>query len=366
MTLCGIVVAVSLWGGDGLGIGDAASPIDIAHWLKGDPISEFEPGRIYVLEFWATWCGPCVGNMPHLSAVQERYADRGVSVIGVSDEPLQKVVHFLTGTDRGDGRRHFERTRYALATDPDRSAFDDYMNAAEQRGLPTAFVIGRDGRIEWVGYPGPDSMDEPLRLIVEGAWDRAAHRADFERKRQEGAELWRAKSKLNMAIKSADWEAAIEALDSIIAQGGDRYIGTKIGILLSKLEEYDRGHAYARQVMNRAWDDNDWLLMQVAWAVSGTAKYPVAPGHADLELALQAITRANELTDWKDDGHLSMQAGIEFEMGRYEQAVEHQEMALARIRTLEEKVSEDQLEGFRELVDKYARKLERYRQAAGG
>lgn len=354
-------MSVLLSGGDGLGIGDIAPPLDIAHWIKGEPVTGFKPGRIYVLEFWATWCGPCVANMPHLSEVQERYTERGVTVVGVSDEALQKVVHFLATTNRGDSKRHFERTRYALATDPDRSVFNDYMKAAAQDGLPTVFVIGRDGRIEWIGYPAARFMDEPLEQIVEGSWDRAAHKAEFERQRQEGAELRRAKSKLNMAIKSADWEVAIVALDSIIAQGGDIYIGTKIGILLSKTEAYDRGHAYARQVMSRAWDDNDWLLMQVAWAVSGTTKYAVAPEHADLELALEAITRANELTDWKDDGHLSMQAGIEFEMGRYEQAVEHQEMALVRIRAHAKEVPEHDLEGFRKLVDKYVRTLERYR-----
>ncbi len=78
-----------------LTIGDTAPPIDIAHWIKGDKIEEFESGKVYVMEFWATWCGPCRASMPHLSKLQEQYTDYDVTFIGVSDEDLQTVVSFL-------------------------------------------------------------------------------------------------------------------------------------------------------------------------------------------------------------------------------------------------------------------------------
>ena len=51
-------------------------------WLKGTPIQGFERGRVYVVEFWATWCGPCIAAMPHLSRVADKYKRR-VTVIGV-------------------------------------------------------------------------------------------------------------------------------------------------------------------------------------------------------------------------------------------------------------------------------------------
>src|SRR5262245_37682169 len=67
-----------------LTIGSEAPPLAITHWMKGEEVTTFAPGQVYVLEFWATWCAPCVANMEHLSLVQERYRDKGVHVIGLS------------------------------------------------------------------------------------------------------------------------------------------------------------------------------------------------------------------------------------------------------------------------------------------
>src|SRR5678816_220472 len=61
--------------------GDAAPPIAIGKWVKGGPVTGFERGRIYVVEFWATWCVPCVKSMPHLAEVQAKYREKGLTVI---------------------------------------------------------------------------------------------------------------------------------------------------------------------------------------------------------------------------------------------------------------------------------------------
>ena len=85
--------------GPTLSIGDDAPALDISHWVKGNQVEAFEEGKVYVVEFWATWCGPCRMSMPHLSSLQEKYADYDVTIVSVSDEPLATVVDFCPNTD---------------------------------------------------------------------------------------------------------------------------------------------------------------------------------------------------------------------------------------------------------------------------
>ena len=66
-----------------LKIGDPAPILRPMVWIKGEPITHYEPGRIYVVEFWATWCSPCIDAVPRLTALQSKYPDK-VTVVGVN------------------------------------------------------------------------------------------------------------------------------------------------------------------------------------------------------------------------------------------------------------------------------------------
>ncbi|MGX9121061.1 TlpA disulfide reductase family protein, partial [Mesorhizobium sp. BHbsci] len=64
---------------------DSPAPaIKVQSWLRGEPLTAFQPGKLYIVEFWATWCGPCVSAMPHLAELQDKYKDSGLEVVAVA------------------------------------------------------------------------------------------------------------------------------------------------------------------------------------------------------------------------------------------------------------------------------------------
>ena len=59
-------------------IGKPPPPIQVAKWVKGEPLQEFEKGKVYVVDFWATWCGPCIAAIPHLTRLRERHGGKEI------------------------------------------------------------------------------------------------------------------------------------------------------------------------------------------------------------------------------------------------------------------------------------------------
>ena len=160
----------------------------------------------------------------------------------------------------------------------------------------------------------------------------------------------------------------IVELEGFIALGHDGYIPTKLAIILSKVKDRKRGYVYANELIKRAWDDNHWLLAQVAYAVThgistggGKDKYIVDENMRDYELGVTTLTRANEITNWESYSYLASLAEVEFKSKRLNQAVEHQAMAVKQLTALEPKIQVHELDGFRELIAKYQAQLEQYK-----
>src|SRR5947209_20553147 len=83
--------------GFALRVGDTAPKFETGKWIRGAPVTGFEKGKTYLIEFWATWCEPCRAAMPLLSAIQKKYADDGLVVIAqnVWEQDLSLLEPFL-------------------------------------------------------------------------------------------------------------------------------------------------------------------------------------------------------------------------------------------------------------------------------
>ena len=149
-----------------LKVGDKAPALSVEDWVKGKKVEKFESGKVYVVEFWATWCGPCIEGIPHLTELQKEYKDKKVTILSIAssergadnNSKLKGVENFV--------KKQGEKMGYTVGYDSDRSMSKDWMTPAGRSTIPSAFLVGSDGKIAWIGHPA-QGLDESLKKAVE-------------------------------------------------------------------------------------------------------------------------------------------------------------------------------------------------------
>ena len=152
-----------------LKVGDAAPPLTVSQWIKGDPVARFEPGKTYVLDFWATWCVPCRMAMPHLTDLVKQYPDIVFIGQNISEDDVDGVKPFLNEMgDKIGFRVALDDTR----TNPAGAMAAGWMEAAGVETIPLTFIVDQAGKIAWIGHPM--ELDPVLKQIKAGTFDAQA------------------------------------------------------------------------------------------------------------------------------------------------------------------------------------------------
>ena len=132
-----------------LGVGSVAPALEGVTWVQGEEVKSMdEKGKLYIVECWATWCGPCVQIIPHMNDLHKKYADKGLVIVGMNvwEEGLEKTQKFVA--DQGEGMSY----RVAYSGGKQSKFTQSWLEASQTNGIPQAFVV-RDGKIVFKGHP---------------------------------------------------------------------------------------------------------------------------------------------------------------------------------------------------------------------
>jgi len=300
-----------------LKVGDPAPRLQCGKFVHGDPVRSFEQGKIYVVEFWATWCGPCTESIPHVSQLQTKYKDKAVVVIGQNcGEEEEEVAKFVKGM--GD-KMNYRVALDHVSQDEEGAMSQAWLQAAGEGGIPTAFVVDRQGKIAWIGHPM--GLDAVLEGVVAGTFDPQKAAAE------EAAEL-AAQGKIEEQIEKAMESSDLSAIDKLIQEHPkmvEELEQAKFVILLEK-KDSAAVNALASKLIERQPDDIETLFWVAAALVDPESKLD----KPDLDLALKAAVRANELTKGEDADILDNLARVHFTRGEVDKAIEIQTEAVAK------------------------------------
>jgi len=149
-------------------IGDLAPGLNIKEWVKGTPIDSFKKGKVYVLDFWATWCGPCLAAMPHLSALANQYNGQATfAAIDVKESYANFARNDKQIKDFVDQIGNKMSLNVGLMEDT--STVRNWLDAFQIRSIPTSYIIDGQGRVAWIG--NPSGVDTVLQKITNNTWD---------------------------------------------------------------------------------------------------------------------------------------------------------------------------------------------------
>jgi thiol-disulfide isomerase/thioredoxin len=338
-------------------VGKVPPPLAVAKWVKGTALSKFEPGKVYVVDFWATWCGPCKAAIPHLTRLQKEHAGK-VEVIGVSilehmtDETdtsyMEKVAKFVDLM--GD------QMDYRVAVDgPEKTMDKTWFKPTGTGGIPTAYIIDQQGRVAWTGIGSPDTVSRIVGLVLDGKFDpakEAEYQKQLEAQAKERAKADMAAAAsgaserdktfpgLDAALKRGDTAAALEILNQAFAKDptlerNPAAYQQKFMLLMSSGKRADV-EAFSRYLMKQYPDDIgivDWIAA-ILVSPSEDSRYDAK---LTLEASQKSFDAAKPDSRWQQFAKWRL-AWAQFHAGQTEKALATAKDGVASVERLKGKV----------------------------
>lgn len=334
-----------------LKVGSPAPKVQFAKWIKGKQFDKLESKGIYVMEFWATWCGPCKVAMPHVTELAKKYPKitfTGVSIFeDQKDEKfLENVATFVKGNTKNMGYN-------VAADDTDQFMAKTWMDAAGLNAIPATFVV-QDGKVAWIGHPM--ALDPVLEKMAAGNFNVDAEAKKAEEETAKGLRMRNAVGPINQAANGGDFPKAIDLADrALMANPEFRQELSMIKFQLMMISGDERMGPWAKELSTSLFKNDALALNQMAWSIlDEEANIP----HRDFPAALVVAERAVEASEGKDWMIVDTLALAQFKNNLFAKALENQRLAakmMAKAKDVDDKTRKDVLA-----------RLERFEKAAKG
>lgn len=356
LVLTGLLLTSIAFAKPTLKVGDKAPAIQVSSWVKGEPVKSFEKGKVYVVEFWATWCGPCKTSIPHLTEMAHKYKGK-VNFVGVSS--FEHPADNLAGVNKFV-KEMGDKMDYNVAVDGSSGVMGKtWMDAADQHGIPTAFVVGKDSTINWIGHPMV-GLDEVLGQVIADKFDvksfaeKQAKAQEAQAKaREEQSKLQELLAPVGALIQSGKTKEGIAELDKVIAAhpGMEKSLGM---VKLQVLQQFDEPayYPYAQKLADGIFKDDAQMLNQLSWGMVDDKSRLKSP---NFDIALKIAQRAVEVSKSQDAMILDTLAFAYYRKGNLSKAIEIQEKAVKQLATQKE-IPEDARKDITDRLEMFKKK----------
>jgi len=303
-----------------LKVGEPAPRLQIGKWIQGEPVKAFDCDHAYLIEFWATWCGPCKAAIPHLNELHQKFKDRGFVVIGqnVWETSEPAVGPFV--------KKMGDKMTYRVALDDKSGAgkgrmADTWLAAAGKNGIPASFLVNKQGTVVWIGHP-MELQESMIEAVLAGKFEAKQAVALQQDRTAAQAKTSGLNRDAYAALREKDWtkaESAIAALEKELPENQLYRAGSmRVELLLAQGDQ----EAAAKLAEKVAAENKGNLFAQhnlASQLARAADSKPVV-----LNAAERIATRANESLNGNDVSSLVTLARIAFLKGNKEKAVELQ------------------------------------------
>ena len=315
-----------------LRVGDPAPPLLVDEWMQGKQISEYSKDKFYIVEFWATWCIPCIRAMPHLSEISKQYADDGLEVVAFTSgasNPRDAVKAFV---DKRGKDFHF---RFAFSESDETNK--SFMQAAGKQAIPCSFVIDREGKVAYIGLP--HDLDYVVSRVANGKW-RGQDDVD------ELADMNGSIASL-VGLAATDIDKATSLVAHIERVNPKRTLSPDFAfakiVVLCHAKRLDEAKAAIEEMKPRMIESKEWTPLTMSAALLASKQFN--PDGIHKEFAESVLKEARDtVEDWMG----LYQVGLGYQMaGNNEVAIECMEAAIEVCKN----------DASRELITRFLEKL---------